>query len=147
MTNTIIQYVVPAVIGAIMASLIGVIPYFFVRKSTYKEVQEGEKTAVETSKVLYESLAQRVEQLEHENLDLRKQLDIMKRKQNYIADLESSKHELESQVSELNSRIETLERSLSIVLSSVRSYVTFPDGGTQQLTELINSLEKQLKIN
>jgi hypothetical protein len=70
---------------------------------------------------------------------------MMKKQNSYIVDLEVSKHVLESQVAELNSRIETLERSLSLVLSSVRAYLLEP-GKSQQLYDLMDDIEKQLKI-
>jgi predicted nucleic acid-binding Zn-ribbon protein len=144
-SHELLQYVTPAIIAACAAALVGIIPYFLTKRESIKEKAEADKTAVETARLMYEGLAVRVTQLETENDNLRKQLNIMQSQNAYMADLEITKGELEQHVDELTGRISTLERTLKIVIDAFRKYISNPgiDGGDQMI-ELLRDIENQM---
>lgn len=143
----VFQYVIPAIIAALAAAMIGIIPYFMVRRETLKEKRESDKTTVETARLLYEGLAQRVTQLETENTDLRRQHDMLRKENALMIDVQAAKYQLEQHVDELSCRIETLERTLKVVIDAFRKYIENPgiDGGDQMIA-MLKEIEGQTKI-
>jgi predicted RNase H-like nuclease (RuvC/YqgF family) len=143
----ILQYVVPAIIAAVAAALVGVIPYFMTRRETRKEKGEADKTAVETARLMYDGLALRIEQLEKENQDLRAQLNMMQRQNAYLTDLEAAKYQLEAHVEELTGRINTLEQSLRVVIDAFKEYMINPvPEAADKMLVLLKDIEGQIKI-
>jgi predicted nuclease with TOPRIM domain len=143
----IYQYVVPAIIAAVAASLVGVIPYFMTRRETRKEKGEADKTAVETARLMYDGLAQRVGQLEAENENLRRQYEMLKRQNAYTVDLEATKRELEQQVEELTGRIGLLEQTLKILIDTFKDYMVTPSAdASERMAKLLRDVEGQIKI-
>lgn len=143
----LLQYVMPAIITALAASIIGIVPYFITKRETLKEKRESDKTTVETARLMYEGLSVRVTQLETENDNLRKQLNIMLKQNAYLTDLESTKYELEAHVGELTGRIETLERMLKVVIDAFRKYIENPgiDGGDTMIA-MLKDIEGQTRL-
>lgn len=143
----LLQYVMPAIIAALAASIIGIVPYFLTKRETLKEKRESDKTAVETARIMYEGLAARVTQLEAENENLRKQHDMLRRENALMIDLQAAKYQLDQHVDELSCRIETLERTLAVVIDAFRKYIENPgiDGGDQMIA-MLNEIEGQTKI-
>ena len=140
------QYVIPAIMAAAAASMVGVVPYFLTRRETSREKAEADKTAVETSRIMYDGLSQRVAQLEAENENLRKQHDMLRKQNAYTVDLEATKYELEAQVHELNGRISTLERSLQVVIAAFREYIESPEEDVGKMKKILEEIEGQTSL-
>lgn len=155
MDSEVLKYVIPAVVGAIVAGVVGVIPYFRSRKTTVLEdaqaelsVSEAVRNSIESAKLMYDGLGERIIVLEKENKDLKLQVGVLNKNNAYISDLEATKYELEAQVDMLNSRMELMETQIKIVLAAFRVFLDAPHSPnsdeTTRLRVMLNDVEGKL---